>query len=94
MSSSRCARSIGNEGKDEVEEPAAADVWPASAAVAEDALVLAPGVLEGVAQDRHLVPGAFVVDRLGELANRAVVPREPERVDVRRLDEVVGDFVE
>ena len=60
----------------------------------EDAFVLAPGVLEGVGQDWHLVPGAFVVDRPGQVANRAVVPREPERVDVRWLAaQSAGDVV-
>ena len=65
--------------KQQIQEPTTADVFAAAAAVAEDGGVGAAGVFEGVGEERQAVEGAGVVDGLGHLADRAVVPGEPCR---------------
>ena len=81
--------------EEQVHDPTAAGVRTTPAAVVEDACVLASSVLQGVAQDRHLVPSAFVVDGPGQMANRTVIPHEPERVyPFRFVVQFTGDVVE
>src|SRR5262249_19647385 len=65
----------------QVDDPATAHVlaWPA--AVSEDVGVVTAGVLQGVSEDGQAVEGALVVDELGEVANRAVIPGEPGEVE-------------
>ena len=61
----------------QIDDPAAADVFAVVAAVREDVGVGAAGVFEGVGQQRQAVEGAGVVNRLRHLADRAIVPGEP-----------------
>jgi hypothetical protein len=46
----------------QIDDPAPADVRPLTAAVAEHVGVVAPGVLEGVGEDRQPVEGTVGVD--------------------------------
>src|SRR5262249_27144112 len=48
------------------------DVFASRPAVAENVLVRAAGVFEGIGQDRHPVEGSLVVDGLGDPGDRAV----------------------
>src|SRR5262249_38247863 len=52
--------------EDEIDDPAAAGVRPRPAAVGQDLLVSAAGLLERVCQKRHVVEPAFLVSRAGE----------------------------
>ena len=69
--------------QDEIDYPAAADVRAGGAAVVEDVRVAAPGVLQGIAEDRHQGEVAAVVhllrqcDDRGRVARRDRKPRNP-----------------
>src|SRR5262245_46625811 len=52
--------------QEQAEGPAAAHVRAGAAQVFQEVGVRAAGVFEGVAEDRHAVEGALVVDGLGE----------------------------
>src|ERR1700722_18901974 len=66
--------------KQGVQRPASTDVHSRLAAMSEDGGVVAPGVFEGVGQHWQAVKGPVVVDRLGQLEDRAVVPGKPRLI--------------
>ena len=51
--------------KNQIHDPAPANVRPVAAAMAQDGLVLAAGVHQRVGEDRHSFEGAIVVDTAG-----------------------------
>src|SRR5947209_7771363 len=55
--------------EEQAEGPAVAHVRPGAAQVFQEVGVRAAGVFEGVAEDRHAVEGALVVDGPGEFAD-------------------------
>src|SRR5262245_3413427 len=63
----------------QIDDPAAADMWPRPAAVRQDVGVVAARLCQRVSEDRQQVEAAVVVDRLREVADGAVVPGEPCR---------------
>src|SRR5262249_31616754 len=67
---------------------------PRPPAVVEDGLVGAAGILQGIGQDRHPVEGTVVVNGLGNLGDRAVVPGEPGRVEGDGMKWVAHDLPE
>src|SRR5262249_58351678 len=74
--------------KEQVDQPAAAEVGPAVAAVVEQAVVGAAGVLQGVAQDGHLVEAALVAQGAGQADDGAVVDGQPLGGQVDGLERV------
>src|SRR5262249_32765652 len=50
--------------------------------------------LECVAEDRHDVPAALLIDRTGELLDDAVVPHEPTRIDRRGAEGIAEDIAD
>jgi hypothetical protein len=66
-----------NQIQQQIDDPAAPDMWPLTPAVAEDVGVSAAGVLQGVGEDRSAVEGTVVVDRLGQLGDSTVLRRQP-----------------
>src|SRR5580700_5418724 len=65
----------------QIDDPAAADVWPVAAAMVEDVRIAAPGFFERVGKNRHQIDAAVVINRLGEFRNGGVVPGEPIGMD-------------
>jgi hypothetical protein len=53
---------------------------PTRAAVSQDGGIVAPGFLQGVAEDRKPVESSVVVDALGQTWDAAVVSDKPQRV--------------
>src|SRR5205814_5840399 len=79
---SRWCRWLSNTPGQQIHDPAAPGVDRSLlAAVAEDVGVLAPGVFEGVGQNREAVEGPVGVDTSCDLDHDALVPRHPRRVD-------------
>src|SRR5262249_35851673 len=76
------------------EGPATVDVWAGAATVGEKARVRAPGILQGVRQDRKPVEGEFGVDGCGEPHYNPGTPRgiDHERFPVR-VTEVEGHAI-
>ncbi len=64
------------------------------AAVVEDVLVVAAGYFEGVGQDGKAVKGSVVVDALGQIDHRAVVPVEPCWVDMNGAEGISVDVTD
>src|SRR4051794_10920599 len=80
------SRNIGLTGslsqpQQQIDDKTTTDMRPLAPAVLQDPGVRAACVFERVCQDGHPVKGAFVVARLGELADRAAVPGEPGGVE-------------
>src|SRR5262249_51770074 len=50
----------------QIHHPAAADVFSGLAAMVQDSAIVAAGLFEGIAEYRHALEGALVVDGLGE----------------------------
>src|SRR5262245_46523341 len=63
--------------EEQVHRPAAAGVLLAGSAMPEQVGVVAAGLLQGVREDRHVLPAALAVDRLGDLLHRGVLPVQP-----------------
>ena len=80
--------------EEEIDDPAAADVFAGFAAVAQDVGVVAADVLQRVRKDRQPVEGPLIVNALCDPANRTVVPREPSGVDADRAEGITEDAAE
>src|SRR4051794_30422345 len=78
----------------QIDDPAAADVFVRPAAVCQDVGVIAAGLLQRVGEDRHQVEAPLVVDRAGQLFGGAAVPRPPRRIDPDGAERVAEDFAE
>jgi hypothetical protein len=74
--------------ENQVDDPAPADVRALPPAVAEDLLVSAPGVHQGVGQDRQAVEGSVLVDGAGEVED---IGRAPTRVKSPSAERVAED---
>ena len=61
--------------EDEVYYPATSNVRPVGSAVAQDVVVVASGILQGVGEDRESVKGMVGVDAFGEAENSGGEPR-------------------
>src|SRR5262249_37227239 len=73
--------------QDRIDDPAPAGMRLRGAAVTEDLLVIAPSILQRVAEDRHRGEVAGVVNVLGETADCG---REPLRIPFER-EEGIGE---
>src|SRR5262249_45688218 len=73
-----------------VEQPPAAVRGRRVAQGVEGGAVGAAGVLQGVGQDRQVVPVPLLVEDLGQFADALVVAVNPHRVDLRWAVRVAG----
>jgi hypothetical protein len=53
--------------------------------------VLAPSLFEGIRQNRKPVEGPLLVDAVGHLANDAVIPGQPNRLEGGGAEGVAED---
>src|ERR1019366_3722730 len=77
--------------QNQVHDPAAPDVWPRPSAMAQDFLVVASGLLQGVGQLRHPVEGSLIVVRAGQFNDGG---RQPSGIDGDRSERVGEDVSE
>src|SRR4051812_47354832 len=74
-----------------IKTPTPPHVRPLSPAVLQDLGIGAACIFEGVGENGHPLESAFVVDRLGEVANRALVPGQPRGVEGDGPERVAED---
>src|SRR5438045_6937737 len=72
-----------------VEYPAATDVRTFPAAMIQDRVVVAAGILERIGEDRHTTELTRLVDLVRQRENRDGSPR---RVEVNGLERIPDDF--
>src|SRR5262245_62037521 len=60
----------------------------------EDLIVVAPGVVDGIREDRDLVESPLVVARLGYAQTHAVVAGSPAGAEVQRAQWAADDVAE
>src|SRR5262245_48216217 len=60
----------------------------ARSAMVKDHLLRAPRLLQRIAQDRHVVEGAFLVDSIRHLLDCPAVPYRPARIEADRTKRV------
>ena len=80
--------------KDEIDDPAAADVRVAVSAVVEDGAFTATGVFEGVGEDGKTAEVLFCVNGGREPADGAVVGRQQVRIEAGRTEGIAEDIAE
>ena len=91
MSASAASRSLRTASvtlsllaQNEIYHPTTSYMLSRLPAVIQDVGVSATGFFKGIGQDRHTVKGSFIVDALGYLLRRAVIPGDPSGVDGNR----------
>src|SRR5437764_719330 len=77
-----------------IQGPASPGVQARLAQVPQDSAVRAAGVFQGVREDRQVVKGPLLVDALGNLPRRAVIPRQEGGGQGRRAEQFAEDAAE
>jgi hypothetical protein len=77
--------------QEEVHHPATPDVRPRLATMGEEVGLRAVRFFEDVCQDGQAVEGPLLVDALGQLDHRAIVPRQPGWIEGHRPEGVIPD---